>query len=343
MCTLLATHIQHQNQQALQQQEMMRQMLSALSINTVATHTQKQNKVHPIATQEQDHNITNHTQVSESFSTFSSNASKFLSSQIPQFGGTEEENVEIWIEKIESVATIHGFPQGVMLSATFSRLTKSARRWFDHSTESINSSWTVFKTAIISRFKRKIFYGATLQKVEAQKWLFYKESFTDYALDKITLPLELSDADAIHFLINGITTLAIRWIASSLKVESLDEFLREMEEIATSCNNHSKRLSTTLSRKDKVIDPKTSSKDYDSQKKKDLFCVYCRGKNHIKEDCFKLKKKRNPDSSQPIKQPTATTVAAVENTVPDVSNTIAYVKPPNDKKFVINSAPVWGC
>lgn len=103
----------------------------------------------------------------------------------------------------------------------------------------------MFKTTIISRFKRKNFYGATLQKVEARKWLFYKESFTDYALDKITLlqPLKLSDAGAIHFLINGIISLAIKGITSSLKVESLDEFLREMEEIATSCNNHSKRLS----------------------------------------------------------------------------------------------------
>lgn len=40
MCSLLTTHIQHQNQQALQQREMMKQMLSALSINTAATHTE---------------------------------------------------------------------------------------------------------------------------------------------------------------------------------------------------------------------------------------------------------------------------------------------------------------
>lgn len=49
--------------------------------------------------------------------------------------------------------------------------------------------------AIISRFKKKIPYGVTLQKVEARKWLFYKESFSDYALEKLALlqPLKLAE------------------------------------------------------------------------------------------------------------------------------------------------------
>ncbi|CAL1671695.1 unnamed protein product [Lasius platythorax] len=71
---------------------------------------------------------------------FSSSASKFLSSQIPQFRNTDKEDVEIWIEKLESVARLHGFSQEVMLSAAFSRLVKTARRWFDYSTGSVNSS-----------------------------------------------------------------------------------------------------------------------------------------------------------------------------------------------------------
>ncbi|KMQ93364.1 hypothetical protein RF55_6536 [Lasius niger] len=55
----------------------------------------------------------------------------------------------------------------VMLSAAFSRLVKTARRWFDYSTGSVNSSWIVFITVIINRFKRKILFGVVLQKVEA--------------------------------------------------------------------------------------------------------------------------------------------------------------------------------
>src|SRR5580765_8061172 len=118
---------------------------------------------------------------------FSSSASKFLSSQILQFGGMDKEDVEIWIEKLESVARLHGFSQGVMLSAVFSRLVKTTRRWFDYSTGSVNNSWTVFRTAIINRFRKEILFGVVLQKVEARKWLYYKESFADYVMDKIAL------------------------------------------------------------------------------------------------------------------------------------------------------------
>lgn len=48
--------------------------------------------------------------------------------------------VEIWLDKLESVAEIHNFPHGVMLAAATSKLTKSARRWFDYSMGTINRS-----------------------------------------------------------------------------------------------------------------------------------------------------------------------------------------------------------
>lgn len=136
----------------------------------------------------------------ETFSSLPINATKFLSSQTPQFGGTEEENVEIWIEKIESVAKIHGFSQGVLLSVAVTRLVKTARRWYDYNTRIINISWTIFKTAIINRFRREVYYDVILKKADARKWLFYKESFSDYAMDKITImqPLKLLDKEITY-------------------------------------------------------------------------------------------------------------------------------------------------
>ncbi|CAL1671715.1 unnamed protein product [Lasius platythorax] len=85
-----------------------------------------------------------------------------------------------------------------------------------------------------------------------------------------------------------------------------------MQEITASCNIQPKKSSPPLPRKDKIKEVKTSPEDLNSLKRKDLFCTYCRGKNHIKKDCFKLKKKRVSDSSQPDKHPSATSVAAVE-------------------------------
>ncbi|CAL1672060.1 unnamed protein product [Lasius platythorax] len=347
LCTLLASHIQQQNQQvklqqeqAFQQQEMLTKMLTVLSINSASVQSRNQTDFQTPTTMEQNFNSASRSQVPENFSMFSSSASKFLSSQIPQFGGTDKEDVEIWIEKLECVARLHGFSQEVMLSAAFSRLVKTARRWFDYSTGSINSSWIIFRSAIINRFRRKILFGVVLQEVEARKWLYYKESFADYAMDKIALmqPLKLSDEDSIHFLVNGISSLAIRGLAASLRVNSLDEFLREMQHITTSCNFQHKSSSPVLPRKDKFKNDNSSPEDASHFKKKDLFCAYCRGKNHTKDDCFKLKnKKRDSESSQTNNHSTVSAVAAVDVPADNSEDTIAYVNPPINKKFIVNS------
>ncbi|CAL1671941.1 unnamed protein product [Lasius platythorax] len=67
-------------------------------------------------------------------------------------------------------------------------------------------------------------------------------------MNKIVLmqPLKLPDDDAIQLLTNGISSLAIRGVAASLKVDSLNEFLREMQHITASCGTSLKRSSPVL-------------------------------------------------------------------------------------------------
>jgi len=52
--------------------------------------------------------------------------------------------VDLWLVKLESVAEIHNFFNGVKFLAATSRLTKTARRWFDLCTGSVNRSWLTF-------------------------------------------------------------------------------------------------------------------------------------------------------------------------------------------------------
>jgi len=63
-----------------------------------------------------------------------------------------------------------------------------------------------------------------MQKVESRKWVFSKESFSDYAMDKLSLlaPLKLPDEDSIQLLINGISSVTIKATAASLKIDLLD-------------------------------------------------------------------------------------------------------------------------
>jgi len=69
-----------------------------------------------------------------------------------------------------------------------------------------------------------------MQKVESRKCIFSKESFSDYAMDKLALmaPLKISEKNSIQLLINGISSLAIKVTVASLRINSIDEFLRDI-------------------------------------------------------------------------------------------------------------------
>lgn len=85
-------------------------------------------------------------------------AVKFLASSISSFGGTEEENITVWLEKIEVITRNYKLPLMVRLSAATTKLNKMARRWFDLSSGDIFESWTSFKTAIPRDSKEKEYF-----------------------------------------------------------------------------------------------------------------------------------------------------------------------------------------
>lgn len=91
LCTLMSNHMKQQNQQmqlqmkfqeqVFQQQEMLSQMVAML--NCSASQGQNQFGPSSASLNSQDQCATNYMQVPEHFSVASSNATKFLSSQIP--------------------------------------------------------------------------------------------------------------------------------------------------------------------------------------------------------------------------------------------------------------------
>lgn len=95
--------------------------------------------------------------------------------------------------------------------AASNKLTGAAKKWFDLGTGTMLKLWTGFKDAIIRRFKKKILFHVTLQRVKARKWNFVKEIF-QYALEKLALifSLNLSTEETIHLLISGISSRLLR-------------------------------------------------------------------------------------------------------------------------------------
>jgi len=55
------------------------------------------------------------------------NATKWLATQIPEFGGMETDNVNVWTKRVNKVALIHGASDIVALLAASNKLVKNAR------------------------------------------------------------------------------------------------------------------------------------------------------------------------------------------------------------------------
>ncbi|CAL1672453.1 unnamed protein product [Lasius platythorax] len=253
---------------------------------------------------------------------FPAQAVKLLASQIPEFDGAEDESVELWLQKIERIAQIHGVSEEVTFLAAAGKLTKSARRWYDMSTGSTIESWMGFKTAITKRFKRRVLFHIVMQKIEARKWIYTKETFHEYAMDKLALMknLRLPDQESIHLLINGIASKALRGTAAALRVETVDEFLEEMFPITIAFGESYKKppYSTTKPEKNKLPE-NIPDKTQQVKISKEAYCVYCRAKGHVREDCAKLKKKEQQPKSNTSPKPA--TVSAVS----DDNSTVAVI------------------
>ncbi|XP_024874466.1 myb-like protein P [Temnothorax curvispinosus] len=166
----------NQQEQQRQNQAMMQQMIELMN----SSREDSQNRVRNVSNEDNvvrvDSGVSvTHRQPISSMAT--AHAVKMLSGQIPEFAGTDEDNVEIWIQTGERIAQIHAVTEDVLLLAASGRLIKNAKRWFDLNVTTLIESWQIFKEAIIRRFKREILFHVAMQKVEARRWNYQKEQF----------------------------------------------------------------------------------------------------------------------------------------------------------------------
>lgn len=332
------------------QQEMFNQLIMTLSVGHRPVQAAASCDVDRDEFQERTHllNVSagqHDLNCQDRFSASTGNAIKFLSSQIPSFSGTEDEDIDIWIEKIETVAELHGLSSVVMLSAATSKLSKTARKWFDFSTGPVNKSWISFREEIIDRFRRKVLFNEVIQKVNARKWNFSKESFQEYAMDKLALMrnLKLSDEDSIQLLIKGIGSFALRATAASLRLISLNQFLREMQHITSTSGVPSSNSSLMKPGFDKSKNNYSSDKLDDNEEclskvEKDRYCTYCHRRNHLKEDCFKLKRKELERKSIQSTSSTASAVVEVDKYPDNSDSTVALVSSDSCRTFSTNNS-----
>ncbi|XP_029169193.1 uncharacterized protein LOC114939131 [Nylanderia fulva] len=245
----------------------------------------------------------------ESWSTGS--AVQALAHQIPEFAGSEENNVHAWVKRVDKVAQVHGATDGATLLAASSKLTKSARRWFDVQGDTAVESWVGLRAEMIKIFDRKIPFFRSMQRIEARKWLPAKESFDEYALEKLSLMhrLDLPEDDRIQLLVSGIQQMSLRATALSLSAGSVDSFLEKMRTITQGTMEVERKAAPSSSQAKMDSSCKNCGKKGHShqQCRADATCFYCKERGHRRFDCPALRKK---ESRTAAKVTSASTVAA---------------------------------
>lgn len=86
------------------------------------------------------------------------NAVQLLSPQIPEFGGTDEENVRLWTQRVDRIAQIHRAPDDVILLAASSKLTKGAKQWNNIQQGAVLEFWISLRQDIIKMFDKRVPY-----------------------------------------------------------------------------------------------------------------------------------------------------------------------------------------
>lgn len=168
---------------------------------------------------------------------------KWLASQIPEFGGTEEENMAAWVSRMNKVALVHNASDAATLLAASSRLVKGAKKWYEIQNGDVIESWIALRSALVKIFDRKIPFYKAMHQIEARRWNLAKESFDQYAIDKIALMhrLNLPEKDMINLLVGGINHTSVRITALSVRADTIEVFLDQMRQITEGLSDLEKK------------------------------------------------------------------------------------------------------
>lgn len=231
-------------------------------------------------------------------------------------------NIQAWVRRVSKVAQVHAANDGVTLLAATSRLTKTAKKGHEMQCGPAVESWSAFCSEFAKIFEQKVPFYKAMQTIEARTWNHAKETFDQYAMDKLALikRLDLPVSDTINLLIGGITINSLKATALAIGVTSIEDFLEKMRIIASSVSEGDYKNTKIFTRvNSKSRDPNSCRNcgrkgHTHHQCKSDSICFYCKGKGHRQYDCPQKKNLTAKSSPRPTTPSTAASVTAKQST-----------------------------
>ncbi|XP_032684993.1 uncharacterized protein LOC116850606 [Odontomachus brunneus] len=132
-----------------------------------------------------------------------------------------------------------------------------------------------------------------MKQVEARRWISVKETFNQYAVEKLAIMsrLNISETDKINLLIGGVFQTSIRASALSLGPMPINQFLDRMRYVTEGVLQLEKRLldkNRDNSQKDKCKNCGKIGHTHIHCRDPVVTCFYCKKKDHRKDECSYL-------------------------------------------------------
>ncbi|GFT12484.1 uncharacterized protein NPIL_470101 [Nephila pilipes] len=206
------------------------------------------------------------------------------------FKGEIIENALEWLKEVERISTLANWSDELKLTNAISRLSGSAKNWQLTTGKKFND-WITWKTALASRFKRRI----TMQEFlahQSERKLKHNESLVDYIYSKDALlekaPFTIPQPDRISMIIGDITDEKWQIALATQNLNTVEELIDRataLDAIRSAKQEHKKHSTKSQIR---------SSYTYDEQRRKynpitddvrDITCWRCGIKGHASFMC----------------------------------------------------------
>ncbi|GFS71724.1 uncharacterized protein NPIL_550271 [Nephila pilipes] len=220
------------------------------------------------------------------------------------FKGEIIENALEWLKEVERISTLANWSDELKLTNAISRLSGSAKNWQLTTGKKFND-WITWKTALASRFKRRI----TMQEFlahQSERKLKHNESLVDYIYSKDALlekaPFNIPQPDRISMIIGDITDE--KWqialaTQNSNTVEELIDRATALDAIRSAKQEHKKHSTKSQIRSFYTYDEQRRKYNPITDDVRDITCWRCGIKGHASFMCSLPPPPRGSTIAQP--------------------------------------------
>ncbi|GFT37453.1 uncharacterized protein NPIL_251931 [Nephila pilipes] len=220
------------------------------------------------------------------------------------FKGEIIENALEWLKEVERISILANWSDELKLTNAISRLSGSAKNWQLTTGKKFND-WITWKTALASRFKRRI----TMQEFlahQSERKLKHHESLVDYIYSKDALlekaPFTIPQPDRISVIIGDITDE--KWqialaTQNSNTVEELIDRATALDAIRSAKQEHKKHSTKSQIRSFYTFDEQRLKYNPITDDVRDTTCWRCGIKGHASFMCSLPPPPRGSTIAQP--------------------------------------------